>query len=115
LITEFKEIPPPSQLSSLAMMHRWDAYSLKLIEILISVWTRTWDPCYGNSTNIWDPTMCFITLVSIKVDHSWAQAIEVTPIIAKMTYCMQTIFLVSLHMGDVETAIVCERYHNLEK
>ena len=115
LITEFKEIPPPSQLSPLAMTQRWDAYSLKLIEILISVWTRTWDPCYGDSTNIWDPTMCFITLISIKADHSWAQAIEVTPIIARMTYCMQTIFLVTLHMGDVETAIVRERHHDLEK
>jgi len=115
LITEFKEILSPSQLSPLAMTHRWDAYSLKLIKILILVWTRTWDPCYGNSTNIWDPTMYFITLISIKADHSWAQAIKVTPIIAKMTYYMQTIFLVSLHMGNMETTIVCERHHNLER
>ena len=59
--------------------------------------------------------MCFITLISIKADHSWAQAIEVTPIIARMTYCMWTIFLVSLHMGDMETAIVRERHHDLER
>ena len=115
LITKFKEIPPPSQLSPLAIMRRWDAYSLKLIEILISVWTRSWDPCHSDSTNIWDPTMCFITLTSIKADHSWAQVIEITLIIARMTYCMQTIFLMSLHIGDVETAIVRERHHNLER
>jgi len=115
LITEFKEILPPSQLSPLAMTHRWDVYSLKLIKILISVWTRSWDPCHSDSTNIWDPTVCFITLTSIKADHSWAQAIEITPIIARMTYCMRTIFLMSLHIGDMETAIVCERHHNLKR
>ena len=32
-----------------------------------------------------------------------------------MTYYMQTIFLVSLHIGNVETAIVHKRHHNLER
>jgi len=59
--------------------------------------------------------MCFITLISIKADQSWAQVIEVTPIITKMTYCMQIMFLMSLHMGNVETAIVRKRHYNLER
>jgi len=115
LIDEFKAIPPPSQLSPLAMTRRWDAYSLKVIEILMSVWTRTWDPYHGNNNNIWDPTMCFVALAAIKADHSWAQAVDITPILARLVYGMRTIFLLSLHLGDVDTAVVRERHDKLEK
>jgi len=115
LIDEFKAIPPPSQLSPLAMTCRWDMYSLKVIEILMSVWMRTWDPYHGNNNNIWDPMICFVALAAIKADYSWAQAVEITPILARLVYGMQTIFLLSLHLGDVDTTVVHEWHDKLEK
>jgi len=106
LIAELKALLFPSQLPPLAMTHTWDAHSLKLLELLMTIWTHTWDLCHGGSPSIWDPTMCFIALASIKADHSWAQVVEVTPLLTRLVYCIRTIFLASLHLGNIETVVI---------
>jgi len=85
-ITLFRNIPPPSQFLPPYFQHGYNDYAIKLSKLLISMWTCVWDPCVGKS--IGDPTIYFIILSCIQHDNSWAQAKDITSIIAKMLYIL---------------------------
>jgi len=57
-----------------------------------------------------DPTMFFVTLSCIKRDYGWAEPTQVTPLLARMIYDMQTIFLFDLHFYNTGLVDVHERY-----
>jgi len=88
-------------------------YTLKLVKILMFVWTRIWDPLVKN--NIGDPTMCFLVLASIKSDGGWATAAKVTLVIACLVFCMRAVFLFDLYSNDPTAKCVCRRHTELEK
>ena len=61
----------------------------------------------GNS--IGDPTICFIVLSCIQHDNSWAQAKDITPILARMLYILRAVFLFNFHFNSA-SACVRERH-----
>ena len=113
LITEFKELKPPTRCPPALLDDAWYLYVRKAIDILIYIWTRVWDPSPENT--IGDPTMCFLALASIKSDSSWASAVEVTPVIARLFFCMRAVFLFNLYLDDPTPEIVRERHLDLEQ
>jgi len=106
-ITLFRNIPSPLQFPPPYFQHGYNDYAIKLSKLLIFMWTCVWDPYMGNS--IGDPTICFIVLSCIQHDNSWAQAKDITPILARMLYILQTVFLYNIHFNSV-SACVCKRH-----
>ena len=56
--------------------------------------------------------MCFLALSPIKVDDGWAQATEV---IAKLMFCIQSVFLFCVHVGQERTGTLHKWYQALER
>ena len=52
----------------------------------------------GNS--IGDSTICFIILLCIQHNNSWAQAKDINPILAKMLYILQVVFLYNIYFNS---------------
>ena len=113
LIMELTQTEPPHGAPPLILEDVLHVYALKLVEILMFVWTRIWDPSVEN--NIGDPTMCFLALASIKSDGGWATAAEVTPVIARLVFCMRAVFLFDLYSDDPTAECVRGRHTELEK
>jgi len=59
--------------------------------------------------------MCFLALYSIKADNGWAQVIEITPVIAKLMFCIFSIFLFCVHVGQEGTGTLHKQYQTLER
>jgi len=47
-----------------------------------------------------DLTICFIILSYIQHDNSWAQAKDINPILAKMLYILQVVFLYNIYFNS---------------
>jgi len=110
---EWKKIPPPTQLPPPTLKFAQCEYILKLVDILMSVWTQIWDPSEDNSLG--DPSICFVALMSIKADGGWASAMEVTPVIAKLIYGLRSVFLSNIYSDRPRPATARERHALLEK
>jgi len=113
LIYDFKALDTPSQAPPALVKDSWYFYARKLVEILMYVWTRIWDPLIENS--IGDPTMCLLALSSIKANSGWASAVELTPVIARLFFCMRAIFLYHLYMEYDELDAIWEQHMDLQK
>ncbi|KAJ3552759.1 hypothetical protein NP233_g12801 [Leucocoprinus birnbaumii] len=72
----------------------FDEYTKTIIELLVSIWTRVWEPVPANP--IGDPTICFVALRSIRSSGEWANASDVTPTIAKFFFFIRSIFLLRI-------------------
>ncbi|KAF5344300.1 hypothetical protein D9756_011600 [Leucocoprinus leucothites] len=70
-------------------------YAKLIVNLLISVWTRLWDP--SNENSIGDPTMCFVALSSIDGSGTWMHPKLVTPTIASLFFSIRSIFLFHIH------------------
>src|SRR5882672_2868042 len=71
------------------------AYGSNIVNLLVGMWTRTWDRDSQNS--IGDPTICYLALSTIRKDRSWADAKDVTPKIAHLFYAIRAVFLDFCH------------------
>jgi len=54
--------------------------------------------------------MCFLALSSIKADNGWALATEITPVIAKLIFCIRSVFLFCVHIDQENTGTLRDRY-----
>ncbi|KAF5348175.1 hypothetical protein D9756_010738 [Leucocoprinus leucothites] len=70
-------------------------YAKLIVNLLISVWTRLWDP--SNENSIGDPTMCFVALSSIDGSGTRMHPKLVTPTIASLFFSIHSIFLFHIH------------------
>ena len=111
-ISEIQQLSPPTQLPPPVIQDNINEYALKIKDLLIAIWTHIWDPSLRNT--IQDPTMCFLTLSSIRADNSWAQATKITPIIARIIFSIWSIFLFHIHTGRKETETLHKKYQALE-
>ena len=59
--------------------------------------------------------MCFLALSSIKTNNGWAFAIEITPVIAKLIFCIRSVFLFRVHIDQENTGTLHDRYQALER
>ena len=58
--------------------------------------------------------MCFLALYSIRADNGWAQATEITSIIARIIFSIRSIFLFHIHTCRKETETLRKKYQALE-
>ena len=96
LVSKIQQLTPLEQLPPPVIQENFDEYTLGIVDLLIGIWTRVWDPSLGNI--IGDPTMCFLALSSIKADNGWALATEITPVIARLIFCIRSVFLFRVHI-----------------
>ena len=61
LIHDIQHLSSLTQLSPSVIQNNFDQYALKIVDLLIGIWTYIWDPSLGNL--IGDPTMCFLALL----------------------------------------------------
>ncbi|KAF5347918.1 hypothetical protein D9756_010116 [Leucocoprinus leucothites] len=102
------DVEPPSTPDS-----NFDPHTMNIFELLFAVWTRAWVPHQDN--NIGDPTMCFVALSSIRPSGEWAHPEFVTPIIAKLFFCIRCVFLFHINVGSGGNADVMRgRYRDIE-
>ncbi|KAF5345091.1 hypothetical protein D9756_011150 [Leucocoprinus leucothites] len=113
LINEIRELCPIRPLPPPTPKSTFDDYTLKIVELLISIWTRTWEPVPSNT--IGDPTMCYLALRSLRSDSGWEHPSRVTPTIAKLCFAVRSIFLFRVHFGDGDDiGDFRQRYRELE-
>ncbi|KAJ3556024.1 hypothetical protein NP233_g12072 [Leucocoprinus birnbaumii] len=113
LIERVHAAKPLESLPSPSPEPRFDAYSQAIVNLLIAVWTRVWDPSAANS--IGDPTICFVAMSSIKAGGEWADAADVTPTIARLFFAIRSLFLLRVAIGtpDGPVSRPRERYAEL--
>ncbi|KAJ3554826.1 hypothetical protein NP233_g12345 [Leucocoprinus birnbaumii] len=97
LIQKVRDSVPLASLPSPSPQADFDDYTFSVIELLIGVWTRTWDPSFENP--IGDPTVCFLALRSISDSGEWADVTDVTPTIAKLFFSIRSLFLLQIAIG----------------
>ena len=113
LVSKIWQLTPPEQLPPPVIQENFDKYTLRIVDLLIAIWTRVWDPSLGNL--IGDPTMCFLALSSIRADNGWALATEITLVIAKLIFCIRSMFLFCVHIDQEKTGTLHEHYQTLER
>lgn len=113
LIHDIQHLSPPTQLPPPIIQNNFDQHTLKIVDLLIDIQTYFWDLFLENL--IENPTICFLTLSSIKADDSWAQATEIIPFIAKLMFCIWSMFLFCIYVDQEKTGILCKQYQVLER
>ncbi|KAJ3562154.1 hypothetical protein NP233_g9754 [Leucocoprinus birnbaumii] len=97
LIQRVQAAKPLESMPSPSPEAKFDGYSQAIIDLLVAVWTRVWDPSPANS--IGDPTLCFVAMSSIKASGEWADAADVTPTIARLFFAIRSLFLLRVAVG----------------
>ncbi|KXN84688.1 ATP-dependent DNA helicase tlh2 [Leucoagaricus sp. SymC.cos] len=114
-IQHLGKLNPKYEMESLSPSSDFDDYVERIVDLLMAIWTQTWNPSFKN--DIGDPTLCFVALSSICDDLSWGQPKHVTPTIAGLVYCMHCIFLYRLHhpLRSQKDADIRARFCQLER
>jgi hypothetical protein len=68
-----------------------------VLRVLISLWTTEWPPAIRSE--IYDPTICYLTLMSINDDGTFAEPYQITNPIASLEFCMRACFVVEMHLN----------------
>jgi hypothetical protein len=81
-------------------------------DTLFRLWTRTWLGSDDNSVG--DPTICWLILATLKPDGTFQGPRDITPVIAKLQYCLRLTFLLAIHslVKNLECSALeaCDRY-----
>jgi hypothetical protein len=76
--------------------------------LLLCIWTQTWIKSAAN--NLGDPTVCFVALAMHKSDGGWEEPAQVTPLIAKLEYCMRLVMLHAIHNKSGDGPLLSQCY-----
>jgi len=96
LVSKIQQLTSPEQLPPPVIQENFDEYTLRIVDLLIAIWTYVWNPSLGNL--IGESIICFLALSSIRADNGWALTTEITPVIAKLIFCIQFMFLFRVHI-----------------
>lgn len=87
-----------------------DYFIAHIQELFFLLWSSPWKPTEANS--IGDPTVCYIALSSIRADTRWAHPKDVTPTIARLTYCLRLVALRRAH-GQPDVVVGLENLSHM--
>ncbi|KXN80582.1 ATP-dependent DNA helicase tlh1 [Leucoagaricus sp. SymC.cos] len=112
LAKKIRRMTPIYPMPVLSLSSDFDQYTLLIVDLLIAIWTQPWDSSPENS--IGDPTICYLALSSIRPDHGWALPARVTPVIARISFAIRSVFLFRVHHTESHPKDVHGAYKLLE-
>jgi hypothetical protein len=68
-----------------------------LHRVLFCLWTTEWAPAI--KSEIHDPTICYLALMSIQEDGTFTDQLGITNPIAAFEFCMRCSFLIEMHQN----------------